>query len=91
MTREELESRDNWHATFECTCSESREPLDCLMRNIISGYYWHTPSHTGMFSAGATRNYDENFLVDALRRDILELVAGRMPRSLFLEYFSTNP
>ena len=78
MTRERLEAKDNWRATFECTQKPGR--FTCLMGTIYPViYYWHDVDYDGMFASGATRPASLSFLADAVSRGYLKLVSGVLP------------
>lgn len=78
-TRTELESRDNWQATFRLT----RKPapaFDCLMRTLNGkGLYWQHPDYKGRYLSGSTMAFGTSYFRDALKRGSLELVAGELP------------
>jgi hypothetical protein len=76
MLTKDLEAKDTWQATFRIT---RRGEFDCLMRTSSGGYYWHTPNYTGLFVAGATRNYDASMLRESLADGTMVLVAGELP------------
>ncbi len=78
-TLQELEARPNWIATFKSTNPEATEPYDCLMQNMVGGYYWHTPDYRGLCAGCATRTFYADLLADELALGLVRLVRGTLP------------
>lgn len=70
MTREDLEARGDWQATFRARRSTRHL---CLMRTMKGGFYWHDPNYDGAFAWGATSTFFPWHLDD------FDLIAGNAP------------
>ena len=86
MTREQLENKPNWQATYY---RPRVGTFVCLMRTYFPGcYYWHEVEYDGLSPWGATRDFDPigcpgfglRGLAFEAERGISELVAGRPPQ-----------
>jgi hypothetical protein len=82
IDRTYIEAKDNWQCTFEILPPREPRRFDCLMRTVTGDFYWHTPSHQGLFPSGATRLFHADWTRERLAAGTLKLVKGTLPECL---------